>query len=64
MVKYQGMIKFLEESYTEFKKVEWPTREETIRLTGYVISASLFVGLIVTGLDFVFKEFLLKSILQ
>lgn len=52
------MIKFLEESYTEFKKVDWPDRQETIRLTGYVVGASLVVGLFVTGIDFLFKELL------
>lgn len=52
------MLNFFQESYTEFKKVEWPTREETVRLTGYVIGASLLVGLFVTGLDYAFKELL------
>jgi preprotein translocase SecE subunit len=58
MVKYRSMINFISESLTEFKKVEWPDKEETARLTGYVISASLLVGLFVAGLDFAFKELL------
>lgn len=52
------MIKFFGESYAEFKKVDWPSKEETIRLTGFVISASLLVGLFVAGIDYIFKELL------
>lgn len=52
------MASFLKESYTEFKKVEWPTKKETIRLTAYVIGVSLFVGLFVSGVDYIFKELL------
>ncbi|OGC38408.1 preprotein translocase subunit SecE [candidate division WWE3 bacterium RBG_13_37_7] len=40
------------------KKVKWPTKDEAIRLTGYVIGVSLAVGLFVTIFDYVFKELL------
>lgn len=52
------MINFFGESYAEFKKVDWPSKEETIRLTGFVIGASLLVGLFVAGIDYIFKELL------
>lgn len=47
----------------ELKKVSWPTRKETIRLTTIVIAVSLIIGLYVgiidillaKGLEFVTK---------
>lgn len=51
----KGLIKFLKNSKEEFKKVDWPSKKETLRLTGYVIGVSLIVGLLVMGLDYVFK---------
>jgi len=51
-------VTYLQESYDEFKKVQWPTRRQTIRLTGYVAGVSLVVGLYVAGLDFVFTRLL------
>lgn len=52
----KAVIKFLKNSKEEFKKVEWPTKKETLRLTGYVIGVSLVIGLLVMGLDYGFKE--------
>jgi len=46
-------IKFLKEVQTELKKVAWPTREQTLRLTALVIGVSLAVGLYVGILDYV-----------
>lgn len=50
------VIDYIKSSYEEVKKVKWPTKKETIRLTGYVIGVSLAVGLFVTIFDYVFKE--------
>jgi len=52
----KGLLNFLEDSRVEFKKVKWPSKKETIRLTAYVIGVSFGVGLIVLGLDYIFKE--------
>ena len=49
-------VQFVKEVYFEFKKVRWPTKQETIRLTAYVIGVSLIVALLVLGMDVVFKE--------
>lgn len=46
--------KFFSEVSTELRKVTWPTRQETIRLTAAVIIISLAVGLFVGGLDILF----------
>lgn len=54
---------FLEEVIKETKMVQWPEKNQAIRLTIYVVGASLIVGLIVTGFDYLFKE-LVKFILN
>ncbi|RJR28007.1 preprotein translocase subunit SecE [candidate division WWE3 bacterium] len=52
------VVNFVRESYEELKRIKWPSRDETIRLTAYVIGVSLVVGLFVTGFDYIFKEIL------
>ena len=47
-------IRFIHEVIAELKKVTWPTREETIKLTVIVIAISLLVGLFIGGLDMIF----------
>ena len=49
-------VSFLKETKDELKKVVWPTRQEVIRLTFVVITVSLFVGLFLGGLDFLFVK--------
>lgn len=51
-------VAFLKETRDELKKVVWPTRQETIRLTLVVIAVSLLVGLFLGGLDFIFTKVL------
>jgi len=54
---------FISDTIEELKKVTWPTRAETIRLTTIVIIVSLIIGLYVgiidillaKGLEFVTK---------
>ena len=52
------MINFIRESFAEFKKVQWPTKKQTVRLTVMVIGVSLIVGIYVGVLDLGFKELL------
>lgn len=49
---------FLIEAYNELKRVTWPTKDQTIRLTGYVIGVSLGVAVFVWAVDYLFKELL------
>ncbi|HAI63049.1 TPA: preprotein translocase subunit SecE [candidate division WWE3 bacterium] len=49
---------FFVSSYEELKRVTWPSKKDTIRLTGYVIGVSFGVGLFVMFLDFVFAKLL------
>jgi preprotein translocase subunit SecE len=50
-----GYRRFIRETRSELKKVTWPTREQTIRLTGIVIAFSVVVGLLMGGIDFIFQ---------
>lgn len=51
-------LSFLRQVRQELKKVEWPTRQQTIRLTGLVIIASILVGVYIGALDWVFTYLL------
>jgi len=44
-------VQFVKEVIAELKKVTWPTREETIKLTVMVIVISAVVGAFIGGLD-------------
>ncbi|HCM82453.1 TPA: preprotein translocase subunit SecE [Patescibacteria group bacterium] len=44
-------LQFIKEVQQELKKVTWPTRQETIKLTGVVIIISLIVAFFIGGLD-------------
>jgi len=46
-----GPMQFFKEVAAELKKVTWPTREETIKLTLLVIFVSVLVGAFIGGLD-------------
>ncbi|HLD24911.1 MAG TPA: preprotein translocase subunit SecE [Patescibacteria group bacterium] len=48
--------KFFSEVTSELKKVTWPTRAETVKLTVAVIIISVAVGLFVGGLDILFVK--------
>jgi preprotein translocase subunit SecE len=49
--------RFFRETRSEIKKVTWPTREQTARLTAVVIGVSVAVGAGIGLVDIVFKEF-------
>jgi len=55
--------RFLGEVISELKKVTWPSRDETIKLTAVVIALSIFVGAFIGALDSIFlaaQKLLLK----
>lgn len=54
---------FLKEVRLEVKKVDWPTRQETIKYTIIVIGVCVSVAVFLGGVDFLFKQFLNKIIL-
>jgi len=63
MANQIGKPNFATDVVDELKKVSWPTRNETVRLTTIVIAVSLIIGLYVgiidilltKGLEFVTK---------
>jgi len=59
----QKIIIFLKEVRLEIKKVNWPTRQETIRYTLIVIATSFVVAFFLGALDFVFTTLLNRFIL-
>ncbi len=52
------LLKFIRQSIEEFKRVQFPNKQETVRLTAYVIGISILAGLLVTLFDYLFKELL------
>jgi len=48
------VVRTVRETRSELRKVVWPTREETIRLTVVVIIISLIIGLILFTADTIF----------
>lgn len=51
---------YILESYREFRRVNWPTRAETIRLTLVVIAFSIAIAFFLGILDFGFTYLLDK----
>lgn len=55
----QRIKKFLVDVRTEFKKVTWPTKDQTIKQTGVVLVVvalvSVFLGVVDIGLSELFK---------
>lgn len=49
-------IVFLREVREELKKVNWPTKQETINYTMIVIGVSLAIASFLGGLDFIFSK--------
>ena len=47
--------RFIDEAWSELKKVSWPGREQVRNLTVLVFAVSLAVGIYITVLDLVFQ---------
>ena len=50
--------RYIAESYSELKKVVWPTREQVRNLTVLVFAISFVIGLYITVLDQFFRGLL------
>jgi preprotein translocase subunit SecE len=50
------MLEFLRQTRVELGLVKWPTRQETVKLTGLVISISLITSLYLGALDALFTN--------
>jgi preprotein translocase subunit SecE len=49
-----AIVRTVRETRSELRKVVWPTREETIRLTVVVITISVIIGIILFSADAIF----------
>jgi preprotein translocase subunit SecE len=47
-------LAFAKEARTEVRKVVWPTRQEAVQTTGIVLVATVFMALVLWGLDSLF----------
>lgn len=57
------IIIFLKEVRLEVKKINWPTRQETLRYTLIVIGASIAVAVFLGAVDFAFTSLLNRFVL-
>ena len=48
--------RFIDEAWSELKKVTWPTRLQVRNLTVLVFTISLVVGIYITLLDAIFQQ--------
>jgi preprotein translocase subunit SecE len=55
---------FVRDIIAELKKVSWPTRDETVRLTGVVIVVSITIGLMLGGVDIAFNWLIDNTLLR
>ncbi len=61
-MKIKKIKEFFKEAWFELKKVNWPSRKETIRYTLIVIVVLTIVALYLGGIDFLFTRVLNKLI--
>lgn len=54
---------FLSEAHEEFKRINWPTRKEALRMVFIVVAISVAVAIFLGGADFIFLS-LLKRIIS
>ena len=60
---FSKITAFLKEVRLEMKKVNWPTRQETMKYTLLVIGVSLAVAIFLGGIDFIFTAILNKFLI-
>ena len=57
-MKFPGKDKIAGDVLSELKKVTWPSREETIKLTAVVVIISLIISLYIGIIDFLLARLL------
>jgi preprotein translocase subunit SecE len=58
----QRIKTFFTESWTELRHVNWPTRQEAVRLTSVVIGISLGIAVFLGLFDYLFTTILKAAI--
>ncbi|MCA9308713.1 MAG: preprotein translocase subunit SecE [Patescibacteria group bacterium] len=51
----ENVANYINNAYLELQRVEWPHKDEAIRLTTYVIGVSVGVGIFLGSLDYTFQ---------
>ncbi len=64
MASQMGIFRFGEESWSELRKVSWPTPETVIRLTVIVLIISAIVGAYIFAFDNVFTLVITRPIVE
>ncbi|HEV2010774.1 MAG TPA: preprotein translocase subunit SecE [Candidatus Limnocylindria bacterium] len=59
-----GIVRFAQESWSELRKVTWPTQEQVIRLTLLVVIISALVSVYIFAFDNVFHLIVDKGVLN
>ena len=59
-----GIVRFAQESWSELRKVTWPTQEQVIRLTLLVVLISVLVSAYIFAFDNVFHLVVDKGVLN
>ena len=57
ITRVPGVIRFFGEVVSELRRVTWPTREETTRLTILVLVVSVAIGIFLGVIDIAFARF-------
>ncbi len=57
-MKIKGQPRVMGDVLSELKKVTWPTKEETIKLTAIVVIISLIISIYIGIIDFLLAKFL------
>jgi len=63
VAKKRSRFAFIGEIVGELRKVTWPSRRDTVRLTIMVIIVCVLVGLFLGALDYGFSELVAKVLL-
>ena len=61
---FKKILEFLKEVGKEIKKINWPTKDETIEYTLIVIGVSLGVAALLGSFDFIFSKLITKFIFK
>ncbi len=61
---FSKIKKYFVDSYNELKKVNWPTRKETVNLTIIIIALSLFVAIFLGTIDIVGAYIIEKLVIK
>jgi preprotein translocase subunit SecE len=56
LARMKNLVKFPSEVKDELKKVNWPVKNQVVRLTQLVIFVTLIVSLYLGALDFIFAK--------